>query len=185
MKFDDVEIKKITPDYLFARGQDEQVGFSEDDLIELVPYGMSLNNDTTNPFLLLRDKSGQYTLPVGISQIEAGVALTQSGKNAYATPHVFTEKILKSLDITLERCLFVEINGSHQYVRLYMKNHPRYQSIKVKASDVMSICLHLSVPFFATASFIQKSKVMTIEPSAEEKALLSQMDFSDHKKNCH
>lgn len=190
MKHEEKLLKNITPDFFFAKSQDEKVNFLEEDLIELKPYGMSLNQDTTSPFLLLRDDKGEHTLPVSISQIEAGVALTQSSKGApYSTVHAFTEKLLKSLDLRINRCLFVEINGPHQYVRLYMSGHPKYQSMKVKASDVMSLCLHLSVPFFATPAFIQKSKVMTAELSEQENQeiqdLMARPGAADYKKNIH
>lgn len=186
MKFDDQLVNKIAADFLFSREQDEKVGFDESELIELKPYGMSLHNDMSRPFLLLKDKAGLYTLPVGITQLEAGVTLTQSSRNqALVTPHLFTEKLLKSLDVTIERCLFVEISGLHQYVRLYMKGHPKYNSMKFKAEDVMSLCLHLGVPLFATASFIQKSKVMTAEISHIAQEGINRPEFEDFKKNCH
>lgn len=186
MNSEDIVLNNISADFFFSKAQDEKVNFQDEDLIELKPYGMSLNNDTTRPFLLLKDISGRYTLPVGINQIEAGVTLTQSSNGlALGTPHIFSEKLLKSLDITIEKCIFVEITGHHQFVRIYMNGHPRYQSIKLKAEDAMSLCLHLKVPFFATASFIQRSKVMTAEVSLSAKNILNQPEFSHLKKQCH
>jgi uncharacterized protein len=168
----DTILKELNPDFLFSKTQEEKVDFLQQDLIELKPYGMSLHNDTTRPFLLLKDVTGQYTLPVGINQIEAGVTLIQSSNNqALGTPHTFSEKLLNSLDIKIERCIFVEIGGHHQYVRVYMVGHPRFQSLKLKAEDAMSLCLHLKVPFYATASFIQRSKTMTAEVSDSAKNL--------------
>jgi hypothetical protein len=35
----------MRPDFLFSKPQDERVDFDEKDLIELVPYGLSLTND--------------------------------------------------------------------------------------------------------------------------------------------
>ncbi len=164
MTLKDTFLTELNADFLFSKTQEEKVDFIQQDLIELKPYGMSLHNDTTRPFLLLKDVTGRYTLPVGINQIEAGVTLTQSSTtHALGTPHTFSEKLLNSLDIKIERCIFVEISGHHQYVRVYLLGHPRFQSLKLKAEDAMSLCLHLRVPFYATASFIQRSKTMTAE----------------------
>lgn len=154
----------VIADILFAKPQDERVDFLEEDLIEFFPYGMSLTNDAERPFIILKDKNGEMSLPVPINQLEAGIALTQSSQTAArSTTHVFSEKLLESLDIRLERCVFVEIKGVHQYVRIYFIGHPKYQSLKFKADEVMSLCFHLKVPIFATKNFINRSKQMSAE----------------------
>ncbi len=176
----------ISPDFLFSRPQDERVDFEEKDLIELKPYGLSLSNDTARPFLILKDESGLYTLPVGISQIEAGMTLTQSSSTqAQAAPHKFSELLLNSLDIKIDRCVFIEIKGLHQYVRVYMTGHLKYQSLKLKADEAMSLCIYLKIPIFATKDFIQKSKTMTVEVAELSKSLLARPEFSGKNNLCH
>ncbi len=157
-------MKQIKGDFLFSKPQDERVDFVEKDLIELLPYGLSLSNDADRPFLILKDSTGEYMLPVGINQLEAGVTLTQSSQAALpVTLHRFSEELLRSLDIKLERCVFVEIKGVHQYVRLYMDGHPSNVSLKFRADEVMSLCIHLKIPIFATKSYINRSKDMSAE----------------------
>lgn len=155
---------KFSADILFSKPQDENINFDEKDLVELFPYGLSLSNDASRPFMILKDKSGDMTLPVPINQLEAGVTLTQSAHSLEPiTTHKFSEKLLESLDIKLERCVFVEIKGIHQYVRIYMKGHSQYQSLKFRADEVMSLCIHLKVSIFATKNFINRSKQMSAE----------------------
>lgn len=154
----------IDADFFFSKQQDERVDFNDKDLIQLNPYGLSLTNDASRPFLILKDDSGEYVLPVPINQLEAGVTLTQSTNSAPPlTTHKFAERLLASLDITLERAVFVEIKGVHQLVRVYMNKHPQYQSMKFRADEVMSLCIHMKIPIFATKSYINKSKVMNAE----------------------
>lgn len=154
----------LSADILFSKPQEERVDFDEKDLVELFPFGLSLSNDSTRPFMILKDKSKEMTLPVPINQIEAGLTLSQSNQdNAPVQIHKFSESLLLSLDIKLERCIFVEIKGVHQYVRLYMLGHPQYHSMKFRADEVMSLCLYLKVPLFATTSFINRSKLMSAE----------------------
>lgn len=168
-------VDQIKPDFLFNAQQDEKFNFDDDDLVELKPYGLSLNNNPSRPFLILKDALGEHTLPVAVTQIEAGVALSQSSPTQMTTtPHAFLEKLIQSLDIRIERCVFIEITGNHQYVRIFMAGHPRYQSIKVRADEAMSLCLHLKVPFFATKSFINKSKVMSTNSMDETAHIVMQ-----------
>ena len=173
-------------DFLFTKIQEDKLNFDDNDLIELKPYGLSLNNETSRPFLLLKDVRGEHTLPVGISQIEAGVAMTQTQPNQLnSTPHTFLQKLIESLDITIERCVFIEISGHHQFVRLFMKGHPKYQSFKVRADEAMSLCLHLKVSFFATKSFIQKSKVMAADSFQVNEVMLPQMGIVNKNEFFH
>jgi hypothetical protein len=162
-----------TADILFSQPQDERVNYDEKDLVELFPYGLSLSNDATRPFMILKDKSGDLNLPVPLNQLEAGATLSQSNPQFAGTTnlHSFSEELLRSLDIKLERCLFVEIRGGHQYVRLYMQGHPQFHSMKFRADMVMSLCLHLKVPFFAAKNFIERSKLMAAEIKGQALAM--------------
>lgn len=148
----------------FAATQSEEEVFHQDDLVRLVPFGLSLSTDSQRPFLLFKDPSGEHTLPVALNPLEAGVTLTQSSNGvAPTTPHRFTQMLLEGLGIEARQAVFVQIKGAHQYVRIYLSGHPLVSSLKLRADEAMSLCLHLGVPIFATPSFIRRSKVMTAE----------------------
>lgn len=148
----------------FASNQEEEETFHQDDLIRLFPYGMSLATDSERPFLLLKDETQELTLPVALNPLEAGVALTQSNQAQNpATPHRFTTLLMESLSIVPKQCVFVQIKGAHQFVRIYIQGHPGANSIRLRADEAMSLCLHFGIPLYATRGFIQKSRLMTAE----------------------
>nr|HPI40958.1 hypothetical protein [Pseudobdellovibrionaceae bacterium] len=92
------------------------------------------------------------------------VTLSQSNKSVIpASPHRFTFMLLEQLRITIERCVFVEIKGQHQYVRIEMKAPQEISSLKLRADEAMSLCLYLNVPIYASRSYIEKSKVLSAE----------------------
>lgn len=147
---------------VFAESTNEEEVFHQKDLIELEVYGLSLNPDPNHPFLLLKDKTEKYVLSVMINPLEAGVTLTQSNMSiAPVTPHKFAHELMDSLNIEILQCVFVQIKGTHQYVRIYFKGHPKVNSLKFKADEVMSLVLHLKTPIFASKKFIEKSKVLS------------------------
>lgn len=148
---------------IFFQNQDqEEETFHQKDLIQLLPFG--LNVDGSRPFLLLHDKTHEHTLPVAINPLEAGVTLSQANRSiAPVTTHKFTKELLQSLGIQIRQCVFVEIKGAHQYVRLYMSGHPQMSSLKIRADEAMSLCLYLEVPLLASKAFIAKSKVLNAE----------------------
>lgn len=152
---------------VFASGAYEEEVFRQEDLVRLFPYGLSVTTDAARPMLLLKDEGHQFTLPVALSPIEAGVALSQNNKSSVmSTPHRFTELLIKSLSIEIKQAVFVEIRGAHQYLRLYLSGHAAMNSVKIRADEVMSMCLHLNVPLFASRAYIGRSRVMSAEVEA-------------------
>ncbi|MCX7978716.1 MAG: bifunctional nuclease family protein [Bdellovibrionaceae bacterium] len=148
----------------FVAGSDEEEVFHQDDLLQLQPFGLSFNVDGSRPFLLLRDASGQHTLPVPVHPIEAGLTMGQANRNIVpSSPHSVLRQLLASLGMTIRQCVFVQIKGLHQYVRLYLSGHPGTNSIKVRADEAMSICLQFGVPIFATKAFILRSRQMSAD----------------------
>ncbi|WP_413294026.1 bifunctional nuclease family protein [Bdellovibrio sp. HCB185ZH] len=162
MKEQVLDLNNLRADIIFAEESHDEETFHQEDLVQLFPYGLSVTGDVSRPFLLLKDASHAYTLPVAVSPIEAGVALSQSNKSiAESTPHKFTQLLMESLGIEVRQAVFVEIKGANQYVRLYLTGHPKSNSIKVRADEAMSLCLHLNTPIFATKNYIGRSKVMS------------------------
>ncbi|PIS11353.1 MAG: hypothetical protein COT73_04430 [Bdellovibrio sp. CG10_big_fil_rev_8_21_14_0_10_47_8] len=155
----------------------EEYKIVESRLIRLAPYAMALNQDPSKPLLLLKDKSGQHVLPVTLNPVEAGTALQSSSHSLIpTTPHKVTQLLLESLKMKVERCVFVEIKGHCQYVRLFIDGHPNEESLKVRADEAMSLCLHLNVPFYATRKFMNRSRTMQADLEGLAQVQSSQPD---------
>lgn len=149
---------------VFAQQSQEEETFHQEDLVRLFPYGLSVTTDVSRPFLLLKDEAHQYTLPVAVSPIDAGVALSQSNKAILeSSPHKFTALLLEALGVEVKQAVFVEIKGSFQYLRLYISGHPNVNSLKLRADEAMSLCLYLGIPVFATKNFIGRSRILSAE----------------------
>ncbi len=158
----------LNMDLGYAKVNDQEEVFRQSDLIRLQPYGISIAPQIDRPFLILKSeiKNGEpeHVLPVFLNPLEAGVTLTQSNRSVTPlTPHRFARELLKSLDISVLQMVFVQIKGSHQYVRLYMQGHPRLNSIKMRADEVMSLALEMNISIYATVAHIQNAKVLNAQ----------------------
>ncbi len=148
----------------FSQDSSGEEVFHQKDLIRLFPFGVSLSADASRPFLLLRDKEQKYTLPVAVSPLEAGITLGQNhSQTLQATPHRFTQMLLENLNIKAKQAVFVEIKSVHQYLRIYLSGRDGLNSIKCRADEAMSLCLHLGIPLFATQKFINQSKLLNAQ----------------------
>lgn len=171
---ENLDLNSLLKGQLFfsSEKEDEEV-FHQNDLIQLFPFGVSLTTDSQRPFLLLKDKGQEDTLPVALSPLEAGITLGQFNKQLLPIgPHKFTHELLNSLNIKPVQVVFVQIRGVSQYIRIYFSGHPTTNSIKVKADEAMSLCLSLGVPLFATKSFINQSKLMNAQVDGLTQSLL-------------
>ena len=166
-----LDFNNLKAQIVFAQETQEEETFHQKDLVQLFPYGLSVSTDASRPFLLLKDEAHQYTLPVAVSPIDAGVALAQSNKAILeSSPHKFTAMLLQSLGVEIKQAVFVEIKGSHQFLRLYISGNPVVSSLKIRSDEAMSLCLYLGVPLYATRNFIGRSRVMSaaIEAGAQK-----------------
>lgn len=180
------ELPEDAGQIIFQTQDQEEEVFHQDDLIRLFPFGLNLTPDMARPFLLFKDEALEYTLPVAVNPLEAGITLNQSSKSVTpATPHRFSGHLLESLGIKIQQCVFVEIKGVHQYVRLYFSGHPKVNSLKVQADEAMSLCLYLNVPIFATKAFIGKSRVMSAQVESQIKTSTQNTDIFAHRRTVH
>ena len=126
------------------------------------------------PLLLMKDESGEFTLPVPLNPMEAGVTLGQSNKSmAPVTPHKVSELLLASLSMKIDRCVFQGIKKGHLMVQLELKNHPYLENkMVVRADEAMSLCLHLNVPIFASRDVIAKSRNYVADLQGQAQGLI-------------
>lgn len=161
---DETKLGIFEPQFVFQNQDQEEEFFHQKDLIQLFPYGVSFGTDPQRPFILFKDSQLEYTLPVPVNPLEAGLLINQSNKMAHPySPHHVTLELLKGLGISVKQCVFVEIKGTHQFVRLYLSGHPSLTSLKVRADEALSLSLYLNCPIFATKNFIGKSKMMSAQ----------------------
>ncbi len=137
---------------------------SEQEWIELLPYGVTVSLDRSRPIMLFKSEDGEEVLPVWLSPLEVGIALTQNQRlTSNVSPHDVTAMVLQNQGLKLERCDFVEVRGHHQFVDLHFSGSPGLTHLRVRADQAVSLCLHQKVRFYSLAEVIQDSRVQHLE----------------------
>lgn len=127
--------------------------------VEVKPFGIHVGGDGMRPILLFKDTTGDITVPVRLSSVDAAVTLAQSNPaTANGSPHKLAEQLLASLSVRIRRAVLFEIKNTQQYLRLEFENHPSLDALSLRADEGMSFCLHMNVPIFATRHFIREAK---------------------------
>jgi bifunctional DNase/RNase len=155
---------KVKYETILEEPQSAVEQFSDNNLIQVFPFGLSVGHEMAQPVMIFKSNQGDTTLPVLIDSLEAGVTLAQSNRGiAPLSPHKATQQIFEILGVKLEKCIFVEVKSSAQYVKIFFKENENSKSIKVKACDAISLCLHLEVPIYTTKEVVVKSRVLVAE----------------------
>ncbi len=135
------------------------------DTLELEPFGVTNGIDRSRPVILLREKGGEAVLPVWLSPLEAGIAMSQSPNQVNPSPHEVSLEALKVLGVRLEECHFRELRGNQQYVDLKFAGSRRLRVLRMRADHVISFCLHAKARFFCTRGYLQKCRDVETDPA--------------------
>lgn len=134
---------------------------AKNEWIEVFPYGLVVSQDHARPVMIFKDQSQRRVLPVWMSPVDAGVAVSQSGGHLTdASPHHLTANVFKLLEIKLERCFFKELRGHYQIVELHFSGDPRIAKVEARADEAISFCLNQGAQFFATVDFMERCRIL-------------------------
>ena len=136
----------------------------QSETIELEAFGLTSGMDKARPVMLFREKGGEAVLPVWLSPLDAGIALTQHNAQSFTmSPHEVTLEALKQLGISLSECHFTELKGHQQYVNLIFTGSRKLKSMQARADHAISFCLQAQSKFFCTRGFLNKCRDIEAE----------------------
>ena len=136
----------------------------KDELIEIFPYGVTMSLDGSRPVMIFKDKSEKYILPVWLNQIEANIAINQGQLgDGQKSPHEAALCIFKSLNIEIDSCVFDEIRGQHQYLKINYVQDELKKQLQFRAEDILSFCLESQCQFFCTINHMNNSRKINVE----------------------
>ncbi len=137
---------------------------SPTDVIELEPFGLTSGMDKERPVMLFREAGGSAVLPVWLSPLDAGIALTQhSAQTSVMSPHDVPLKALSTAGVKLESCYFNEVRGHLQYVKLNFSGSRKLKSLNARADHAISFCLQARTKFYCTRDYLQRCRDVEVE----------------------
>lgn len=135
-----------------------------DEIIELEPFGLTAGVDRLRPVMLFREKGGDAVLPVWLSPLDAGIAVSQHHNQALPmSPHDVPLNILRVLGVKAETCLFKEIKGHQQYVEIGFSGSRKLKTQRFRADHAISFCLQARTRFYCTRDYLNRSREVDAE----------------------
>lgn len=133
---------------------------ADDTAIEMFVGGLMLDPNTQNPVVILKDESGQVTLPIWIGIAEAtsiASAIKQVTMHRPLT-HDLMYDVLNELGVKVERIVITELRDATYFAELVLSYGEKALLLDSRPSDAIAIALRGSAPIYVTQKVLDQSK---------------------------
>jgi bifunctional DNase/RNase len=151
---------------------------TSDSAVEMFVGGLVLDPATQAPIVVLKDESGNITLPIWIGIPEATSIASAIKQVTMARPltHDLFFDLLLEVGVTVQRVVITELKESTYFAELVLGQGDRVMVLDSRPSDAIAMALRASAPIYVAQSVLDQAKVAfagsnpipAMEPSTAE-----------------
>ena len=134
---------------------------ANDTAVEMFVGGLVLDPSNQAPIVVLKDATGQVTLPIWIGIPEAtsiASAIKQVVMPRPLTHDLFYELLL-DLGVTVQRVVITELKDSTYYAELVLGQGDRVTILDSRPSDAIAMALRAHAPIYVAQQVLDQAKV--------------------------
>lgn len=154
-------------------------------MVEVYIVGLSLDPQTNQFVVILREKEGKRFLPIWIGPFEANAIAIALEKINIGRPltHDLIKNILDTLKVKVEKVFIHSLKENTFYANIYLNLDGKVLEIDSRPSDAMALALRTSSPIFVDSKILEEAGFVE-EYSAEEELtkLLQSLNPDEFKK---
>ncbi|RMG41075.1 MAG: bifunctional nuclease family protein [Candidatus Dadabacteria bacterium] len=142
----------------------------DEEAIEMFVGGLVLDPSTQAPVIVLKDESGQISLPIWIGIAEATSIASAIKQLNMARPltHDLMHEIFIQLGVNVERVVITELKDSTYYAELILSVGDKAIILDSRPSDAIAIALRASAPIFVAKQVLDHAQVAFNEAADAE-----------------
>lgn len=132
-----------------------------DTAVEMFVGGLVLDPATQAPIVVLKDESGQVTLPIWIGIAEATSIASAIKQVTMARPltHDLFYELLLELGMTVQRIMITELRDSTYFAELVLGQGERALILDSRPSDAIAMALRASAPIYVARHVLDQAQV--------------------------
>jgi bifunctional DNase/RNase len=161
-------------------------------MIEVIVVGMGVAPPSTTPLLLLKERTGERVLPIGVGPAEAqAIVMPLQGVRPPRpmTHDVFVETISR-LGGSIVRVEITELTNGTFHARLTVLQDSEERAIDIRSSDAVALAVRTEAPIFVAdevldeAAFVpsQTTEPSTAMPDAEASTPVDESKLTQFKE---
>jgi hypothetical protein len=129
--------------------------------VEMFVGGLVLDPATQAPIVVLKDESGQVTLPIWIGIAEATSIASAIKQVSMARPltHDLFYDLLLELGVVVQRVVITELRESTYFAELVLGQGERALILDSRPSDAIALALRAAAPIYVAQQVLEQAKV--------------------------
>ena len=132
------------------------------DAIEMTVAGLTLDQVTRTPIVVLKDSENKLQLPIWIGLLEATAMATELEGIQMARPmtHDLFKNVLSELGGTVKRVAITELKENTYYAVITLAVGDREVAMDSRPSDAIAMALRSKTPIYVAKEVLEQSSVL-------------------------
>ncbi len=141
-------------------------------LHEMVVSGITIDQTSNAPIVILKAVHGDQALPIWIGILEATAIATELESVRLSRPmtHDLFKSFLDTLKISISKVEVCDLRDNTFYAQIYFSSNNQSYNIDARPSDAIALALRSSCPIFVDDRVLEKSGQLDREPEALDKS---------------
>ena len=137
--------------------------------VEMFVGGLVLDPATQAPIVVLKDESGQITLPIWIGIAEATSIASAIKQVSMARPltHDLFYELLLELGITVQRIVITELKDSTYFAELVLGQGDKVLVLDARPSDAIAMALRATAPIYVAQAVLDQARIAFANQGSE------------------
>jgi len=138
-------------------------------VIRMNVAGLTIDPLTNSPIIILKDDSGERTLPIWIGLLEATAIASELENVEFSRPmtHDLFRNVLGELGAKLERIEVIDLKDNTYYALIHLGVADRRMKIDARPSDAIALALRHKAPIFVAPEVLDLSQHAQPEGEAQ------------------
>ena len=143
--------------------------------IEMTIKGLMVDPVTNMPIVVLRDESGDHSLPIWVGVFEANAIALQIENITPSRPmtHDLLRNVISNFKGTVEKVVISELKESTFYSFVCIRIGGQVSAVDSRPSDAIALALRVGAPIFAEESVVTDAKKAKLNPDKGNSERLS------------
>ena len=127
-------------------------------MIEVKVVNVAIDANSKMPVILLKEKTGEKTLPIWIGLFEAqAIALAlENVKPPRPLTHDLAKSLIEKLKGKVDRVVISDLRDNTFYAEILIKRNGETIKVDSRPSDAIALALRLNVPIFIDETVLDK-----------------------------
>jgi bifunctional DNase/RNase len=134
---------------------------TQQDYVEVVIHGLTMDSKNNNPVILLKQKDGQKVMPIWIGLFEANSIAMSIGEVEVPRPmtHDLLRSVLEESGLEVDRVAVTDLKENTFYATIFLRNNGNLIQVDSRPSDAIALAVRSKCPIFIMDSIFTQSSI--------------------------